>query len=91
MIVDFAGGPLSKLPPQAPVTATVTAGDGGKVIEDFVEYVKPLHRWRLSILAKPAAGKPLSLRAFLKNGKDTLTETWTYHLPADNAINPGSQ
>lgn len=89
VIVDFTGGPLTGLPPTAPVVGQVTALDGGKLIEHYVEYVRPTRQWRLSILAKPADGQPLSLRAFLHEDKKTLTETWTYHLPVDNDIVPG--
>ncbi len=39
-----------------------------------------------SILAKPAGNQPLSLRAFLSKDDQAVTETWTYKLPADNAI-----
>lgn len=86
VVVDFEGGPLTHLPGEGPVKAVVTPQDGGKVIEQFVEYVPPLHRWRLSILAQPKDGKSLSLRAFLKDHDRTLTETWTYRLPPRNAI-----
>jgi len=36
--------------------------------------------WRLAFQIKRARGKPLELRAYLQNGKDVLTETWTYQL-----------
>lgn len=86
LIVDFSGGPLDRLPVDSPVTAVVTAEEAGSVLEQSVAYVKPLRQWRLSILAKPATGKPLVLRAFLKEKQQTLTETWTYHLPWHNKI-----
>jgi periplasmic glucans biosynthesis protein len=86
VIVDFAGKPLARLSPHASVVATVSAQQDGKVLEHYVQYVAAVHRWRLSILAKPAQGKPLALRAFLKDGDQTLTETWNYLLPADNDI-----
>ena len=86
VIVDFQGGPLDKLKPGAPVTATVSAQEGGEMIEHFVEYNAPLRAWRLSMLAKPAEGKPLELRAFLSEGERTLTETWAYRLPSGNGI-----
>ena len=86
LIVDFEGGPLTKLPGNAPVVSSVTAGEGGEVIEHFVEYAGADHIWRLSILAKPAGNQPLSLRAFLSKDDQAVTETWTYKLPADNAI-----
>lgn len=84
VIVDFAGGGLAKLPPDAAVTSEVSAQEGGAVLEHFVEYVEPAQHWRLSILAKPAEGKPLALRAYLKKGEDAVSETWTYELPVDD-------
>lgn len=85
IIVDFAEGPLASRPPKAPITPVVTAAEDGQVIESFVEYVEPAHKWRLSLLVKRAPNKPLSLRGFLKEGDKTLTETWTYYLPALDA------
>ena len=64
----------------------VSGQDGTQVIEHFVEYVPALRQWRLSILAKPDAGKAVELRAFLKRGNDTLSETWNYGLPAQNSV-----
>jgi glucans biosynthesis protein len=86
LIVDFAGGPLVKLPANALVLSSVVAGENGEVIEHFVEYIPSEHVWRLSILAKPAEEKPLSLRAFLSKDGEAVSETWTYRLPANNAI-----
>lgn len=90
--VDFSGGPLAKLPAGAPVTGVVSAENGGKVIEHYVQYISPLHQWRLDIVARPSAPtKALRLRAYLKQGKHTLTETWSYGLPADNRIREASK
>ncbi len=86
VVVDFAGGPLQDLPGDAPVTSAVTAEGNGEVIEHFVEYLSPVNRWRISILAKPAPERPLSLRAFLKNGDQAVSETWSYEIPANNDI-----
>ncbi len=86
IIIDFAGGPLSKLPANAPVNGQVTALEEGEIVEHFVEYHEQIKGWRLSILAKPAAKKPLHLRAFLNTDNTALTETWTYRLPANNRI-----
>ena len=80
VIVDFAGGPLAELSADAPVTARVTALEDGEVLEHFVEYVAALDRWRLSALVRPAANRPLSLRAFLQDAEHTLSETWSYQL-----------
>jgi periplasmic glucans biosynthesis protein len=86
IIVDFKGGELDKLAPGAPIGTDVTAQEGGKVLEHFLVYVEPSKVWRLSILARPAANKPLAVRARLKMEQESLTETWTYTLPQDNDI-----
>ncbi len=86
VIVDFVGGPLNKLSSNSPINSQVTALEGGEILEHFVEYHEPIKGWRLSILAKPFLQKPLHLRAFLNNETTTLTETWTYRLPANNHI-----
>ncbi len=85
-VVDFKGGPLAKLKPDAPVHAVVSGLNGAKILQHNVEWVQPLGTWRLSFLAQAPAGKPLDLRAFLKSGKQTLSETWTYELPSPNRI-----
>ena len=86
LIIDFAGGPLDELKADAPVLGDVSMLQGGELIEQFVEYVAPLQRWRLSILARPAEDSALSLRAFLKDEEQTLTETWQYELPANSRL-----
>lgn len=84
VIADFAGGPLARLAPDAKVGAVITGIDGTQILEQDVRWIQPTHRWRLSVLAAPATGKPMALRAFLKAGSKTLSETWTYSLPAKN-------
>jgi periplasmic glucans biosynthesis protein len=84
--VDFAGGAIEKLRPRAAVTANVSAGENGQVLEHFVEYNEAIKGWRLSILARPGSGQPLTLRAFLREGDNTVSETWSYVLPARNDI-----
>ncbi|WP_221627221.1 glucan biosynthesis protein G [Halopseudomonas xiamenensis] len=86
VIVDFAGGPLDKLAADAPVAGQVTALEEGELLEHFVEYIPALERWRLSMLVRPAANRPLSIRAFLHEGEQTLSETWTYQLMPDSDV-----
>ena len=86
VIIDFTGGPLSKLSSNAPINGQVTMLDGGEILEHFVEYHEQIKGWRLSILAKPSPQHQLHLRAFLHNEKTALTETWTYRLPANNNV-----
>jgi glucans biosynthesis protein len=86
IIVDFAGGTLTKISPRSRLKASVSAQGDSKILDQYVEYVPALRCWRLSILAKPAENGPLLLRAFLQKDKETLTETWTYRLENDNDI-----
>ncbi len=85
LIIDFSGGPLSKLSSKAIIAGQVTALDGGEILEHFVEYHEQIKGWRLSILARPSPRQPLHLRAFLNNETTTLTETWTYRVPANDS------
>lgn len=89
LVVEFAGGPLSRIAASRKIEATVTGIDGTRVIDQTIRWVKPTNHWRLSLVAAPAAGKDLALRAFLKSGKETLSETWTYALPAKNRLGGG--
>src|SRR5690606_37452755 len=88
VITDFAGGPLAERAAEAPVAAEVVALEDGELVEHFVEYVPALERWRLSMLVKPARDRPLSVRAFLREGEERLSETWTYQLaPGSDVLN----
>lgn len=80
LIVDFKGGDLAGLAKEAAVVSQVNGGAGVEVVEHFVEYIEAIDVWRLSMLAKPPAGKPLTLRGFLSKDGEPLTETWTYLL-----------
>jgi len=91
VIVDFAGGALDELAADAPVVGSVTGLEDGEVLGHFVEYIEPLKRWRLSILVRPAANKPLALRGYLQHEGNPLTETWTYQLPRNTGLLGGAQ
>lgn len=80
LIVDFKGGGLAGLRPDATVVSQVSGGEGVEVLEHFVEYIEVSDVWRLSILAKPSAEQPLTLRGFLNKDNEPVTETWTYLL-----------
>ncbi len=91
IIIDFKGESLAALPATASVQGVITPQEDGRVIEHHVEYVRPAQSWRLSLLAVPAEGKPLSLRAHLQYRDQTISETWTYRLPWVNRMHPGGQ
>lgn len=91
VIVDFAGGPLAERAADAAVVGDVSGLNNTEVLEHFVEYSEPLDRWRLSILARPADKRSLALRAFLRDGDQALSETWSYELPPGNDILRGAK
>lgn len=84
IVVDFAGKALEELAPDAQVDAVVTGLDGTKVLKKSIQVVKSPDLWRLSMQVVPPKEKPLRLRAYLKQGAETLSETWTYSLPVKN-------
>ncbi len=76
-VVDFTGGALGELPEGAPVEAVAWAS-GARVLEALA-YRHPLSpTWRMTLrLERPEPPQPIELRAFLRHGRDVLTETWT--------------
>lgn len=86
LIVDFDGGELDKLKPDAPVVSQVSGSEGVEVIEHFVEYNEPEQAWRLSMLIRPAPEKNMGVRGFLSIEGKPLTETWTYELPPNSDL-----
>ncbi|MGH8129034.1 MAG: glucan biosynthesis protein G, partial [Gammaproteobacteria bacterium] len=89
VVVDFSGGALSRIGAKGSIDAVVSGLEGTQILSHNVYWVAPNKHWRLSFLAAPASGKPLDLRAFLKSGNETLSETWAYALPVKNRINGG--
>lgn len=89
-IVDFTGGPLKQVDPDASVTGSVSMLNEGELLGHYVEYIPKLDRWRLSILARPKSEEPIAVRAFLKHESDTLSETWSFELPSDSPVINGT-
>lgn len=80
VVVDFEGQKIKSLPESAPLKAVITLGPEGQVVQQSVFRNTVTGGWRLSFQVKRAKGKPLEMRAYLQNGKDILTETWSYQL-----------
>src|SRR5690625_4464215 len=81
LLVDFSGPALRQLAPTAAVTGQVTALEGSELVEQFVQYNAPCGCWRPSMLVRPGPSGELAVRAYLRHGNDSLTETWSYRLP----------
>lgn len=78
--VDFAGPSLAGDTPPEPV---VNVGSHARVRIATVHALpgEP-RRWRLTLkVQRLDPAQPTELRAFLRRGNDTLSETWTYALP----------
>ncbi len=82
MIVDFEGPVLRNLAADAPVQGVVSTDSNIDVIESNAYPNEVTGGWRLAIRFKRQDDKkPGELRAFLRNGSATLSETWSYIVP----------
>ena len=77
-VVDFDGPALRALPADAPVKAVVSAGSNARVIERNAYRNPATGTWRMTVrVNRLQPDQPAELRAFLQNGDNALTETWT--------------
>ncbi len=78
IVLDFAGGELSKLPADAPVRADVWIGDTGGISDIQVKKNEFNNSWRVSFIASTnQLTSPIELRCALKLDGRPLSETWT--------------
>ena len=85
-IVDFKGSRLDRLKALAPVAAKIDSEPGTEILEHQLKRLDSTKVWRLSILARAGADRPLALRASLHVDGRPATETWSYQLDANNSI-----
>jgi glucans biosynthesis protein len=82
-VIDFQGPALDALPADAAPKAVVTATGAGRVIEQ-IAYRNPASTpnqkaWRMTVrVQRDNPAQPIELRAFLQNGNDIVSETWTH-------------
>ena len=80
-VIDFAGKKLAAIPADRVLHGVVTVAGGveaGELLEEHVVKNPFTGGWRLTFQVRPKRREPLELRAFLEQGGDTLTETWSY-------------
>lgn len=83
-IVDFTGAEMKKLPADTPITAQVSSNDNADIIENVVRYNPAVKGWRMILRVKVKDPKKTTeMRAALVNADQTLSETWSYQLPAN--------
>jgi glucans biosynthesis protein len=79
-VVDFAGGSLGAsvlAEPKAVVTSSA-----GEIKDVHVVRNPAINGWRLGFQLVPRGTNPVEMRAYLRNERDVLTETWSYaYLP----------
>jgi glucans biosynthesis protein len=85
-IVDFKGPRLDRLKAAGAVAAEIGSQEGTEILEHQLKRVDSSGSWRLSILARARAERPLVLRASLYVNGRQATETWSYELDADNSL-----
>ncbi|TAN47510.1 MAG: glucan biosynthesis protein G [Methylococcaceae bacterium] len=81
-VVEFAGKQLKYLSKKAPLEAELSASSG-KLSDVTVTHNDATDGWRLGFVLEPEADKDVvDLRAFLKSGREVLSETWLYQWSA---------
>ena len=80
-VIDYAGPMLRDLPPDAVVTADVSADPNGTIVDKLVRRNPETGGWRLELhLRRADENQPVELRAALRSGT-LVSETWSYALP----------
>lgn len=78
-VLDFAGGDLAKLPPDAAVTADTWIGATGGIKDVLVQKNSYNDAWRVTFIASSNdLEKPLEIRCALRSDGKPISETWTY-------------
>jgi glucans biosynthesis protein len=78
-VLDFEGAGLQSIPEDTVLEGVVRSQspDGeAEVIEQQVQKNPATGGWRLVFQVRPLGNAPVDLRAFLRRGEQTLTETW---------------
>jgi glucans biosynthesis protein len=84
-MVEFLGGPLSALPFGVKPEPVLSAASGtfSYILTEAVPDGIPGH-WRVQFDFTADTGESVDMRLFLKDGEQTLSETWLYQLhPSD--------
>jgi periplasmic glucans biosynthesis protein len=76
-VIDFVGGRLADLPPDAPVQMAITTSAG--TVKQVAPRPNPaVSGWRASFVLDPAGAKLCDMRGILKLGEEPLAEIWSY-------------
>jgi glucans biosynthesis protein len=82
--VDFLGPAVASRPPDSEVEGIVSTDGNGQIVEQHVVHNEATGGWRIVVrVRRRDDGKPVELRAHLRDGTSTVSETWSYILPPD--------
>jgi glucans biosynthesis protein len=83
LVVDFGGKALEAVPGDQILRGDVTIASGedsAEIVDQHVVKNPVTGGWRLTFRLKPKTSGAIDLRAYLDQGSETLTETWSYLL-----------
>ena len=76
-VIDFVGGRLAELTPDAPVKMDIATSAG--TVKSAVAQPNPATGgWRVNFVLDPAGAKLCDMRGILRLGEDPLSEVWNY-------------
>jgi glucans biosynthesis protein len=82
-VLDFDGPALRALDPKTPVEVVFSVDGNGQATYSNAQPNAIAGGWRTTLRFKRLdSAKPVELRAFLKTSNETVSETWSYLLPA---------
>ncbi len=76
-VVDFAGGLLAAMGPDAEVIPRITVS-GGEIVEPVLFKMEAAPIWRLAFDVEPESGAVIELMAHVEGYDRRLTETWLF-------------
>jgi len=76
-VIDFTGPTLAALDPATALEAVVET-TSGTLSPPIAQFNPDLPGWRLFFELTPDGNRPADLRAFLRQGADVMTETWSF-------------
>lgn len=85
-MLDFSVPALEVTPVSAPldIEAVVSTSPNAQLVQQNAYRNPATGGWRVSLRVKrTSSAQPVELRAFLKQGNNALTETWTTLIPSD--------
>jgi len=84
LIVDFEGPVFKKLPAETKLEGVISGDSNVEIVRRHIYRNDITGGWRMAVAVRRIdSGKPAELRAYLRNGNDTVSETWSYILPTD--------